>query len=97
MAAVHPSRLGPFPPGDRLCLFGGRILGAEGGLDVLQRQLGLVVTDLLRATPELGAAQDRDDVVEALVLRSEPVDLGGENFTLVREAFALGVEPGVGG
>ena len=58
MAAVRPPPLGPFPPGDRLGLFGGRVLGTKGGLDVLQRQLDLVVADLLRATAELGPSQN---------------------------------------
>ena len=62
------------------------------GLDVLQSQLDLVVADLLRRAAELGAAQNRDDVVEPLVLRGEPVDLGAENLPLVRQTLTLGVK-----
>jgi hypothetical protein len=97
MAAVRPPRLSAFPPGNRLNLLFGRVLGAESRLDVFQCQLNLVVADLLRASAELGPSQNRDDVIEAFVLRGEPVDLGGENLAFMREARALGVEPGVVG
>jgi hypothetical protein len=64
-------------------------------LDVLEGQLDLVLADPFRATAELRAAQDRDDMIEALGMRSQSLYLGREKLTFLRQTFALGIEPGI--
>jgi len=58
-----------FGPGDVVALLCCSVLDAMLRLDVLEGQLDLVFADPLGTTAELGAALDRDDVIEALGTR----------------------------
>jgi hypothetical protein len=82
-------------PDDVAGLLGCGILGAMPRLDVLKGQLDLVLADPLRATAELRAAKNRDDMIEALGTRSQSLYLGREKLTFLLQTFALGIEPGI--
>ncbi len=55
-----------------------RVLDAKARLDILQRQLDLVVSDALGATPEMGTPEYRYNVIETVGLRRQTIDLGFE-------------------
>ena len=62
----------------------GRIFGAVLRLDIFEHQLDLVVTDALRAATELGAAKNRDDMIEAFGTRGQAA-----LETRIKEIYAI--------
>lgn len=94
LSAIGAPPLDAFAPDDVVGLLGFGVVGAVRRLDVLQREVELIIADALRRAAELRAAQHRDDVIEPLVLRGETVDLAGQSCVLAGEAGMLGIDPG---
>jgi hypothetical protein len=78
VASVGAAGFRRLGPDDVANLLSSGVLGAMLRLDVLEGQLDLVLANPLRATAELRAAQNRDDMIEALGTRGQSFDLGGQ-------------------
>ena len=90
MAAIGTAALCCLALDDVALLFGFGVLGREAGLDILQRQGNLVFAEALRRAAKMGAAQHADNVIEPLIARDQPSDLGGKHITFGGEVSLVG-------
>ena len=92
VAAIGAPVLGAMALGCLALLLRLGVLGRYGGLDILQRQVDLLLVQPLGGASEPAAAQHHDDVVEAGIVRLEPIDLGGQRCLLLAPRRLLMLE-----
>ena len=68
LATIGTALPGGVPLDDRIGRLGLGVLGGEGGLNVVEREVQLILADLLRRATEVCAAQRAQEMREALVL-----------------------------
>ena len=90
MAAIGAAALCRLAPDDVALLFDPGILSREAGLDILQRQDNLVFAEALGRAAKMSAAQDADDVIEALIACDQPIDLGGQHIAFGGQVSLVG-------